>query len=250
MIDNPAMSNQLLAQSATNQGQTTLHMQSHDRMGGSMPAWKTPASAQDNALGRLENAANGRPSFADELTAQQLNALEPGAGSNVSAAPQEFTFGDVVDMVNPLHHIPVVGSLYRGMTGDEIRPAARLIGGTVFGGPVGAASGMVNLIAEAETGKDLAGNALGMIADGDGEARYSGSDPESRLNQAYVAIEQAGSPLPPSMMAFANNGAGRGPITTLDNAPSSFDNQRPADMHHSYNHEQPQGDFYFRGSLY
>ena len=49
-----------------------------------------------------------------------------------------FTFGDVVDVVNPLQHIPVIGSLYRKITGDQIDPGARIAGGALFGGVIGA----------------------------------------------------------------------------------------------------------------
>ena len=50
-----------------------------------------------------------------------------------------FTFGDLIDIINPLHHIPVLGNIYRKLSGDTIDPAARLAGGTLFGGPIGAA---------------------------------------------------------------------------------------------------------------
>ena len=50
-----------------------------------------------------------------------------------------LTFGDVLDVVNPLQHIPVLGNLYRRATGDSIDPATRIAGGALFGGPFGAA---------------------------------------------------------------------------------------------------------------
>ena len=59
-----------------------------------------------------------------------------------------FSFKDVLDLVNPLQHIPVVGNLYRKLTGDVIAPAIRLAGGALFGGPVGAALSAVGLMVE------------------------------------------------------------------------------------------------------
>ena len=50
-----------------------------------------------------------------------------------------FNFRDVLDLVNPLQHIPVVGNLYRHLTGDIAAPAIRIAGGALFGGPLGAA---------------------------------------------------------------------------------------------------------------
>ena len=48
-------------------------------------------------------------------------------------------FRDIVDLINPLHHIPLVGTLYRKITGDEIAPQLRVAGGALYAGPLGAA---------------------------------------------------------------------------------------------------------------
>jgi len=59
-----------------------------------------------------------------------------------------FTFGDLVDLVNPLQHIPVLGSYYRKWTGDDIAPAIRVAGGALFGGPLGAGLAAVGMVVE------------------------------------------------------------------------------------------------------
>lgn len=59
------------------------------------------------------------------------------------AAESGQSFGDIlVDIVNPLQHIPVVGQIYRAVTGDEIEPASQVAGGVLFGGPIG---GLISL---------------------------------------------------------------------------------------------------------
>jgi hypothetical protein len=68
--------------------------------------------------------------------------LEPTASASRAPAFEPFgedglTFSDIVDALNPLHHIPFVGSIYRNITGDEIDPAMRVAGGALFGGPIG-----------------------------------------------------------------------------------------------------------------
>ena len=40
-----------------------------------------------------------------------------------------FTFFDFLDVINPLQHIPVVSTLYRSLTGDEIDPASHGVAG-------------------------------------------------------------------------------------------------------------------------
>ncbi len=59
-----------------------------------------------------------------------------------------MSFKDVLDLVNPLQHIPVVGYVYRKLTGDELAPAVRVAGGALFGGPLGAALSVAGLVLE------------------------------------------------------------------------------------------------------
>ena len=47
------------------------------------------------------------------------------------------SFWDVLDMINPLQHIPGVSTIYRAITGDEIAPLPRVVGDMLFGGPMG-----------------------------------------------------------------------------------------------------------------
>ncbi|MEM6491121.1 MAG: hypothetical protein AAF684_04360 [Pseudomonadota bacterium] len=69
-----------------------------------------------------------------------------------------FTFGDVLDVVNPLQHLPVVSMIYRELTGDTISQGSRLVGGLLFGGPSGAVFAALDTAIEAESGRSFAGN--------------------------------------------------------------------------------------------
>jgi len=66
-----------------------------------------------------------------------------------------FTFGDLVDTINPLQHIPVISTLYREQTGDDIAPGPRVVGSTLFFGPLGIISALANIAVEESTGKDI-----------------------------------------------------------------------------------------------
>src|SRR5690348_17165865 len=48
-----------------------------------------------------------------------------------------FSFKDLLDIVNPLQHLPIVGSIYRYLTGDEPAAGTRIIGDALYGGPIG-----------------------------------------------------------------------------------------------------------------
>lgn len=74
-----------------------------------------------------------------------------------------LTFSDLLDLINPLHHIPVVSTLYRHFSGDTIAPGPRLFGGALFGGPFGFVNALVNAVVEDSTGADIGGNVMAMI---------------------------------------------------------------------------------------
>lgn len=81
------------------------------------------------------------------------NAAASAAGAVRRAAGRlfgddGFNFKDVLDLVNPLQHIPVVGNVYRKLTGDVLAPAMRVAGGALFGGPLGAGLSLVGLAVE------------------------------------------------------------------------------------------------------
>ncbi len=130
------------------------------RTAGSIHTLTLPGSAQQTSLNKLAQAGNPEGSFETALSyASNIDTPDTAAGKDDS-----YSFYDVLDVINPLQHIPLVSTLYRGITGDEIKPAAQIIGGAVYGGPVGAVSSTVNVVVQHETGRDLAGNALALVA--------------------------------------------------------------------------------------
>ena len=76
-----------------------------------------------------------------------------------------LTFGDLIDLINPLQHIPGVATLYRGLTGDQIAPGARLLGGSLFGGIPGAVASVINIVVEDSTGKDIGEHVVALFSD-------------------------------------------------------------------------------------
>lgn len=108
------------------------------------------------------------------------------------AGSKPFGFADILDMVNPLQHIPVISHFYRQLTGDEIRPAGKIIGGGIFGGLAGIASGLINLALEQETGKDLAGNAINFISTGEMPHLHARQNPQKDLPGNLLAFADLG----------------------------------------------------------
>lgn len=98
-----------------------------------------------------------------------------------------FTFADLLDVVNPLQHIPIIGTLYRHITGDALSPAARLAGGTLFGGAIGAALAGANIVVEDATGKDIGDQVLALFSGG-----------SESVPATAVAAAETSKPTPPA----------------------------------------------------
>ncbi|MBT4906232.1 MAG: hypothetical protein HN813_02650 [Rhodospirillaceae bacterium] len=110
-----------------------------------------------------------------------LGFHDPTLGADVESKfdGAEF-FSTLLDIINPLQHIPLVSNLYREITGDQISPTASILGGGLFGGPIGLASASANAIFEQASGDDILGHALAAFSD------VSGPD---------IAPQQAGTPI-------------------------------------------------------
>ncbi len=83
-----------------------------------------------------------------------------------------FDFGDVLDIVNPLQHIPVVDTIYRDWTDDDIAHGPRVVGDGIvglglFGTAVGLIGSVANVVVEELTGKDIGEHVLGWFRDED-----------------------------------------------------------------------------------
>lgn len=119
-----------------NRDETRQGMNKHGVVGRIMPS---PATERSTVLGKSNTAEGGETGFWGR---------------------DGFTFGDLLDLVNPLQHIPIVSTVYRAITGDEIGIGPRMLGGAVLGGVIGFGVSAMNAALEYETGKDAGNHAL------------------------------------------------------------------------------------------
>lgn len=153
---------------------SAYRMQGDDRTAGSMPVYGDKrASEAAHFKGMVEKASDASAVKADR-----------------KSGDDGFGFLDfikmVVDIVNPLQHLPVISTIYRHITGDEINAVARVAGGALFGGPVGAIASVANVAVEGATGKDIGDNLIAMITHEDGEENSVGG---TMLAQAPLRSE-------------------------------------------------------------
>ena len=76
-----------------------------------------------------------------------------------------FTFSDLIDVINPLHHFPIIGPAYRKITGDNISSLPKITGSTLFLGPIGGGLALADTVLEVATGKDTETHFLAMFDD-------------------------------------------------------------------------------------
>jgi hypothetical protein len=187
-------------------------MEQNDRMAGPVPVWGAPRTEKERVASDLSRAM-----YEDE---NRVDAFSYAAQYNTAQYDEEFGFGDLLDMINPLQHIPVVSRLYRHITGDHIKPVSQVVGDTIYGGPAGGALSLTNVIIAHETGHDIPGNVLALAK---GEGIHYRSDtvdkPEQRLELAAHSNKTNDdvSNLPGTTLAFANTrNGGRATYRTFE----------------------------------
>ena len=103
-------------------------------------------------------AQSGSPAQAIKSTETKDKGFHPFGQDGIS-------FLDLIDVVNPLHHIPVIGPIYRNITGDVIDVLPRITGSTLFFGPIGAGLAAADVVLEESTGRDTGEHILAMLRD-------------------------------------------------------------------------------------
>ena len=109
-----------------------------DRMAGTVPAWKNGSGNQPTTVRTAESAL-------------QMGEIK-NAPRDVTAPT--FSFGEFIDVINPLQHIPVINKFYRNFTGDKISPVAQIAGGALYGGAIGGVASLINAAMQEHGGQD------------------------------------------------------------------------------------------------
>jgi hypothetical protein len=122
------------------------------------------------------------------------NALAtPSAQTQQTSSSGGFSFHDILNIVNPLQHLPVISTIYRAVTGDKINDFEKVAGDTLYGGVVGFVSSMADTIFEAVTGKDFGDTVLGLITGDDDKTGVANASTPS--SDAQVAQQSDSAPV-------------------------------------------------------
>lgn len=178
-------------------------------------------------------------STAVALSSSPLAAPVP-AGSTKPAADDDFSFDDLVSIINPLQHIPVVSTIYRSLTGETIKPFERILGDTLYGGVWGCVSAVANVVYQDVTGKDFGQTVLDFAKDeilgNDDDAQRaaaSNATPDSSSTANTPAAATAASINPGISTATAQPASLSAPATTpatsiADGPPQALQSPMPS----------------------
>ena len=78
---------------------------------------------------------------ASPVAAPPVPADQPAASKDSKSSDWDFSFHNLLSIINPLEHLPVIGTLYRTITGTHIGVPERIAGDALYGGLWGAGSG-------------------------------------------------------------------------------------------------------------
>ena len=142
---------------------------------------RTSHASQTSQTSQASQFSQNDPSIA-------VSALKTQPTSKDQASNDDkFTFGDFIDVINPLQHLPVVGTLYRHFTGDEISSSSRIAGSTLFGGPLGFVLGAANAFVDNLTGRDVGEHVMAFAGLGKTAKSAEPETPEAPIHMDMLA---------------------------------------------------------------
>ncbi len=123
-----------------------------------------------------------------QSTGQITSEKETAISGKVNGTTEKdgFSFWDVLDVINPLQHIPVISTIYRAITGDEIKAPARILGDGIFGGVIGAVAGVINSVVSEFSGKGIGEHVLAALHIRD----HDHSMPKPETQQMAAAVQK------------------------------------------------------------
>jgi hypothetical protein len=111
------------------------------------------------------------------------------------------SFDDLLDIVNPLQHFPIVGTVYRAITHDQIKTPEKIVGDTLYGGWWGLAGSVADTAFEKLTGHNFGDTVLALLTGhhDDSKPIAVASADRSKLATPAAAQPDAASPQTISM---------------------------------------------------
>jgi hypothetical protein len=189
----------------------------------------TKAAKQGFFAGAIFALAKAMPAYDFNMNKAGFAALQAASASSAAPAATKSSgfslhtaFHDLLEIVNPLQHLPIVGTLYRAITHDTIGTVEKIAGDALYGGMWGAVGSVADVAFEAATGKDFGATVLALITGiGDKPTAVATTTPPAPANKppAQASTQVKGADVAALITAIGNKPAAV--ATTAPPAPAS-----------------------------
>lgn len=124
-----------------------------------------------------------------------------------------LTFGDVLDAINPLNHIPIVSDIYSNLVGHKASAGSRLAGGALFGGPIGVVASLATLMFEEGTGGSSPSEAIYAAVTGTDQptTQLAANEPPVNSEVASLTSDATAQAVPVDAVELASLAPASGP---------------------------------------
>jgi hypothetical protein len=156
------------------------------------------------------------PIRAEPATVAAAKTPEAGAAKE----EHEGFFHHLLDVINPLQHLPIIGTIYRAITGDKMGPIEKIAGDTLYGGMWGAITSIADVAFEGITGKSFEDTALALFK-GDGRSRVASTRVAATPISINISLPSSDVPSLPSAATAAENVPGGLDVAALTGALSA-----------------------------
>lgn len=140
------------------------------------------------------------------LPARQPALASAAASPSASSSDDgDFSFHDLLEIVNPLQHIPIVSTIYRAITGDKISTGDKILGDTLYGGPEGFVASLADTVFQEATGKDFGDTVLAFLTGrGDSQTAVASAAPAEVTPAQATPISDISLPSVPDVSGLLN----------------------------------------------
>jgi hypothetical protein len=145
---------------------------------------------------------------------------EPDAASPEKGKQDEGFFHNLLDVINPLQHLPIIGTIYRAITGDKMGPIEKIAGDTLYGGMWGAITSIADVAFEGITGKSFEDTALALFK-GDGRSRVTSTRVAATSINVGASLPSSDLPSLPSATMVAANASDGPDVAALTSSMSA-----------------------------
>ena len=138
-----------------------------------------------------------------------ISSPSPATTENVTSTAtktgdqDEGFFHHLLDVVNPLQHLPVIGTIYRAITGEHIGPVEKIAGDALYGGLWGAVSSVADVALEQITGKSAEDTVMGWLKGSSDTEVAKITAPAITVAQSLPSSDTPALPSQPTSLASA-----------------------------------------------